>query len=334
MNSWNETIRLKIALLNAENLFLLFDQPVTGDLNQLAEIDWQKLSGSVYQNKSLKKSHALAHVIKEINADIIMFCEVGGHESIKNFNELFLNSEYSCALIEGNSNRHIDVGFLIRKTADYYFDLMSNKNRAINFLYPHERNPALHLPSHKFSRDVAELKLFKKNKDQPFLIFLLTHLKSRLDHDGIDPQGFERRQAELNTLLDIYNETKQKYPKTPIIVGGDFNGNASRNQTDVEFQKIYSSTDLDDVLELAKVPQDIRASYYQIKNNRTEGKQIDYCFISELLMSALKPNSAHIYRYKDHMGLEIDRPQTIDAKLNLPSDHYPLVFELENLKIW
>lgn len=335
MNNKNLKTRLKIILLNAENLFLLFDEPVNSDVLKLDEVQWQKKSTSLFENKPKRKAQAIAQIILQQQADIVMFCEVGGLESLKNFNSLFLNDTYSTALIEGNSDRSIDVGFLIKKTSPFYFDLISNKNRSINFRYPHERNPALNLPSHKFSRDVAELKLFNKTSEDPFLILMLSHLKSRLDHDGIDPQGFQRRKAELETYLEIYNETAKKYPKAPILVAGDFNGNAARHQTDEEFRKIYSETDLEDVLEVGQIPQELRATYYQIRHSgRADGRQIDFCFLSSQLKKFLKPGSVSVYRYKYDNGFEIDTPQSIDAKLSLPSDHYPIIFELENLDSW
>ena len=210
--TWNEALNLKFCFLNAENLFLMFDGvPSKLELPNLSESKWQRLSTSTYENKPLQKCLDLAKSLKEINADIVMLCEVGGFESLKNFNDLFLDETYSPALTEGNSNRNIDVGFLVRKNMDFYFDLQSNKHRSINYLYPHERDSLktnypinLAMPSamsHKFSRDVAELRLFKKNIEKPFLLILLTHLKSRLDPEGIDPGGFERRQAELKTLI-------------------------------------------------------------------------------------------------------------------------------------
>lgn len=313
---------------------MLFDEKNPLDIQKLDEAQWQRLSRSIYPNKPLKKCFELARVIQDINADIVMLAEVGGLESLVHFNELFLQQAYSVALIEGNSDRNIDVGFLIRKNSSFYFDLQTNKNRPIQFLYPHEKGPDSQLPSHKFSRDAVELKLFSKDANHPFLTVILTHLKSRLDPEGIDPQGYQRRKAELNTLLEIYKELSVKYPESGFVVAGDFNGNASRNQTDEEFQPIYTTTDLEDVLELAGQPQPQRATYYQVRNaGRTEGRQIDYCFISENIKKALKADSAYIYRYKDKSGLEIDIPQSLDAKMSLPSDHYPIVFSLENLKV-
>lgn len=133
---WKQTTDLKFCLINAENLFLLFDHALPADWQKLEEHQWQKLSSSVYENKSLQKTFALASALKEINADILMFCEVGGPESLKNFNEMFLDSQYLVAITEGNSDRNIDVGYLVRKNSEYYFDLQSNKNRSINFCTP------------------------------------------------------------------------------------------------------------------------------------------------------------------------------------------------------
>lgn len=329
-----KTVHLKMALVNAENLFLLFDKPPTPEYLQLGEQDWQKLSSSVYPNKPLKKIKDFSRALLEINPDILMLCEVGGSESLKNFNDLFLKSNYQTALIEGNSDRNIDVGFLIKKNLPFYFDIATNKNRPIDFLYPHEKDSGHNLPSHKFSRDVAELKLFEKDSDNPFLIILLAHLKSQLDHDGIDPQGFQRRRAELNTLLQIHLEILNEYPDIPQVVCGDFNGYAGRHHTDEEFRPIYEKTQLVDILELQQIPLELRSTFYQVRNGgKAEGRQIDYCFLSNSLQKHLKPQSAHIYRYKDEGGFELNIPQNMDSKLSLPSDHYPLVFELEKVLV-
>lgn len=327
---WPPTIDLKFCLLNAENLFLLFDQPLSIDPYKITEAEWQRLSTSVYANKSLRKTIEIAKCLKEVNADIILLCEVGGIESLKNFNRYFLNEEYSVCLLEGNSNRNIDVGYLIKKPALFYFDLHSNKSRIINFLYPHEIGGKL--VSHKFSRDVSELRLFAADKEKPFLIILLTHLKSRLDPERIDPSGFLRRSAELRSLLDIYVELSDRYPQTPMMIAGDMNGNASYHETDEEFRPIYDQTDLQDVLEINNTAIQDRATFYQVRNaGRADGRQIDFAFLSNNLKRHFKPQSALVYRYKDHRGLTHDTPTSLEAKLLLPSDHYPLVFTIEKL---
>lgn len=332
---------LKFMWHNAENLFLLSDHQLTPDHLKLDEIQWQKLSTSIFDNKPLNKLRRLAGIIQDESPDIIMLCEIGGFESLRNFATLFLGNTYSPALVEGNSDRNIDIGFLIKKNLPFYFDVISNKTRLLDFLYPHEREN-LEIPnvgkdgkvmSHRFSRDVAELHLFQKDRDKPFLVALATHLKSRLDPDGIDPSGFQRRQAELKTLLDIYQETEDKLAsKIPVVVAGDFNGNAGSKQTDLEFQNLYAQTKLRDIAELGGLPAEKSHTYYQVNRpGKTEGKQLDYCFLSPLAQKFLEPKSVTFYRYKDHLGQELGPPNTIDAKLNLPSDHYPLFFTLKSI---
>lgn len=337
---WEEIANLKFLLLNAENLFLLFDQPIPPHYEQLDESNWQRLSTSIFDNKALLKCQQLAKVVRENNPDILLLCEVGGLESLKNFSKLFLGDEYSPVLVEGNSDRNIDVGFLIRKGLPFYFDLTTNRNRLLNFLYPHEKQSlqaglTLKHTSHKFSRDCVELRLFKKSSEKPFLICMLTHLKSPLDPERIDPGGRERRRAELESVVEIYNELRQKHPSVPILLAGDFNGLAGKNLTEDEFKALHSLTDLVDVFDLAGIPNEERMTYFQIRNGgKNEGRQIDYAFVSPELCKNVKASTAKVYRYKDHFGMTLGAPTTMEAKLLLPSDHYPVFFELENLAVW
>lgn len=330
-------MNLKFCLLNAENLFLLFDHPLPSNYLKMEEKQWTKLSTSIYPNKDLRKTIELARTLTQVDADIVMLAEVGGLESLKNFNRMFLNSKYSEILVEGNSDRNIDVGFLIKKPVEFYFDLLSHKNRDLKFLYSHEKTSAdTNYPPqaviHRFSRDCAELRLFKSDINHPFLIILLTHLKSPLDPEKIDPHGTERRTAELKTCIEIYKELRQEFKTCPIMFCGDFNGNASRNETDKEFIRLYQETDLEDVLQVAQVENEKRATYLQIRpSQKTDSRQIDYCFLSKELHSSVKPKSAQVFLYKDEFGSDLLKPATLEQKLALPSDHYAIVFTLENL---
>ncbi len=333
--------RLKVMCYNLENFFLLSDVDLTFEHLKLDPIRWQRLSTSIYDNKPLQKLIWIQKIIQEMNPDILMLSEVGGYESLKNFNHLFLNNGYLIALSEGNSDRNIDVGYLIKKDLGFYFDLHSNKNRPLHFLYPHEIPPS-HLPapalqSHKFSRDVAELHLFTDNKEKPFLIFLLTHLKSRLDPEGIDAQGYLRRKAELESLVEIYNELKAQHPQAGFCVGGDFNGNAtitppSNLPYDSEFNALFTKTDLADICSLSGLTPEQSATYYQVmRGQRTEARQLDYCFVSSNLKPLLNKDSVTVYRYRDSLGVPYDPPKTMEEKQSFPSDHYPLFFEIQNL---
>lgn len=310
-------MKLKCLLWNVENLFLLSDRSLTPRDLLLSEDEWQRLSSSIYPNKSLYKCNQIARLIQREAPDLILLCEVGGLESLDQFNELFLNHAYSSALLEGNSNRNIDVGFLIRKDLRLFFSISSNKNRTINDL------------GEKFSRDVAELTLFKTAMDQPELLILLTHLKSRLDPEGRDPRGLNRRSAELRCLVEIYKERQRQLPHVPILMAGDFNGNASTDLTDPEFAPIYQDTQLKDVCHWAGLNTAESSTFFQVGRKATEGRQLDYCFIDETWKNLLIPDSVQVLSYLSPNGLPLDPPSSMAEKELLPSDHYPLVFSLE-----
>lgn len=324
---------LRIALLNAENLFLLLDAQLPPHFETMSEGEWQSHSSSLFNNKSLTKLLKLKKHILEINADVIMLTEVGGEESLKNFNQFFLNNDYRVALIEGNSDRSIDVGFLIHNRVPTHFNIITNKDLPINFWYAHERNIEGQ-PSQKFSRDVAELHLFDRNINQPYLILLLTHLKSPLDPEGIDPLGVARRTAEFKALIGIYKRIQQQFNHVPIAVCGDMNGNASRHDTEKEFSGFYENTDLDDILELAQKSMEERNTFYPTKSGTLlPGRQIDFAFLSANAQNFLDRSTACVYRYEiANRGRPLG-PITYEEKINLPSDHYPLVFDLKGLPL-
>lgn len=332
---------LKCTLLNAENLFIYLDQkPISIDL--LSEAQWQKLSTSQNPLKPLKKLRELAKAVETMAPDVLLLCEVGGLESLQNFNHYFLRDQYHCCLLEGNSDRGIDVGYMIKKSLPLQFDFLSNRHREIDYLYPHERQSletglptGKTITSHRFSRDAVELRLFKKDRARPSLVFLLTHLKSPLDRDRIDPRGSERREAELKTLVQIYQELENEVDAgTPLVVAGDFNGNATRHQTDAEFKYLYDHTDLDDVLHLAEIPVTERHTFFNVKNSgKSEGRQIDFCFLSPAAASFLNKRKTGVQVYFDEWGMPIRKPLTLDEKLQLPSDHYPIFWTFENFPL-
>lgn len=327
------TLDLRCVLLNAENLFLLLDQRPTKPPNQMTESEWQQHSTSVYPNKSLGKLLKLQSYFLELDPDIILLCEVGGEESLRNFNQLFLNDQYRVALIEGNSDRSIDIGFLIHKRLPFHFNIISNKDLPINFWYEHESHIP-NTPSHKFSRDVAELHLFERDINKPFFIFLLTHLKSPLDPEGIDPLGLQRREAEFKALLSIYSKLLKQFPHTPIAVCGDFNGNASRHGTDNEFKDLYPTSDLEDVLELSHKSLPERVTFYPLKaGHLLAGRQIDYVFLSQRAKPLLDTTNTYVFRYDIAMKNRPLGPQTLEEKQSLPADHYPIVVQLKNIPV-
>lgn len=343
--SYFRSHQIRLVEFNVENLFVLLDRRdphSTRVLADLTEAEWQRLSSSTTPNKPLSQTKVLARTIREMDPDILMLCEVGGLESLHNFSRFFLNDAYAAHLIEGNSDRGIDIGYLVKKSLPFRYDLISHKHRSIDFLYPHERLSqesgyghlrSARMQSHKFSRDVLELRVYEEADQPPVAIILLVHLKSQLDRSRIDPQGRDRRRAELEKLVKIYLEIKQEFGETtPIFLSGDFNGKAARPGTDPEFEAIYRDTDLQDALELADVPHDERFTHMQIYNKR-EGfnRQLDYIFAPVSLAPRVNKDESWVYRFKDEYGMTQIIPRNLNQKKLLPSDHYPVILTLNPL---
>lgn len=334
--------QIKFLQINAENLFLYLDESVSPEqLETLNEKQWQALSKASVTLKPLGKLRGLARTILFEDPEFIMVNEVGGLESLDNFNRLFLENRYIPYLIEGNSNRGIDIGYLVHKQLGYKYLLLTHKNRPLNFIYPHEEDLNKYheknnqserkIKTHYFSRDISELRVYQGEDQNPKLIIMLVHLKSKLDEDGIDPEGKQRRKAELNTLVDVYNERRKEFPKVPVMVVGDFNGWARRTGTDPEFAQLYKATDLLDTLEVAGVPHDQRCTQLQILRAGGQIKlQIDYMFLSPELHDLVIKEHCYVAPLRNEKGEPYSSPRSLDERLLLPSDHYPVVATLKN----
>jgi endonuclease/exonuclease/phosphatase family metal-dependent hydrolase len=309
--------KFKVMVLNAQDLFLFMDKhnhaeiPVT----QLTEIKWQLMSSSLFSNKSKEKCQILAETIREAEADVVMVTEVGGLESLTNFAKYVLNDEYSAHSLPSNSDRGIDLGYLIKRNLGYEHVLKSHKE------YP------LPLPAKKFSRDVLRLDLLENNI--PVCILFLVHIKSKLDLKKADFEGRSRRIHEVKGLIDIYSQVQKKFPDIPILIGGDMNGQAGEKETEEEFKQIYTLTDLKDIAFLSGIPDEDRFSYVYFNRggNRFE-QQIDYLFISDKFKDRIIPSDCYFPRYKNLNGSPLPIPKRMEQKNILPSDHYPFIATL------
>ncbi len=317
-----------ICAFNVENLFL---PPYSNEESYV-----------LYKyEKSKDKVERLAKAIKDIDSDIVFLCEVGGEDSLKNLVEEYLDGEYLYSLIPGNSERGIELAYLIKNDTDYTFKHFTHKRRPLNFNYPHEEKENYYqmsmgkkrvFPSHLPSRDIAELRIFKGDSDKPFLILLGVHLKSQLDKEGIDFGGRLRRTAEFKQLVETYNVLNKRYHnKVPILLLGDFNGKACREETDPEFKNLYESTDLEDVLEVINEPKEARVSIHIFdKQGKDQGHQLDYIFLPKMLHHKIDPKLSGLYSYKNEDGVPFPRPTSLYERYQLPSDHFPIVCTIKD----
>lgn len=297
--------------------------------------------------KSKEKIKKIAKVFKETDPEVAFLVEVGGRESLEIFNKDYLENKYKVSLFKGNSNRGIELGFLIKQDFltkhKLIFDHIGHARKPIQFLYPHEtlRNKKAMIKgeapphrSHFLSRDLAELRFYRKDdhlKVRPVLAFLGVHLKSKLDKEGIDWQGKRRRQAEAAYLASIFKKREEKWRgKTPIFITGDFNGECHRGKRDEEFRDLYHLEKVDDFTDILDLPREECISFVGIdKNKRSFGLQLDYFFFHQKWKDYLQKEHSGFYRYKSLEGRITPLPQNPGAKHALPSDHYPLITEWE-----
>jgi endonuclease/exonuclease/phosphatase family metal-dependent hydrolase len=179
---------------------------------------------------------------------------------------------------------------------------------------------------------VLELRMFEDGIEVPVCIVLLVHLKSQLDRTRIDPGGRDRRRAELEKLITIYNEINDEFGgRVPIMLSGDFNGRAGRPPEN-EFEAIYARSTLEDVLQVAEVPNEDRFTHMQLSMSRNRvglNKQLDYIFIPPSLHKRVNKPETWVYRYKDETGKTMLVPRNLNEKRLLASDHYPVILTLE-----
>lgn len=238
------TESLHIATFNAENFYLLIDGTLDRDgLESLSESDYQAMNGSPFNpNKERGKLAAVASIILRHDFDLVGLCEIGGMETLENFNRLYLEDGYDCYLHEENSTRGIFVGALAKKGR---FPGMRAKN-----------------VKGAFSRNLLMLDLGRKGAG---LRVFIVHLKAQYGED----HGLEQRTAEVQRLCEIVRHRK-------CLVMGDFNGILIRGHHQFEYES-FLELPFYDVLAAVGIPPEKRRTHYYFGNG-SNFSQLDYIF--------------------------------------------------------
>lgn len=239
-------VKRKLACYNAENFYMLLDRLYSPEeYAQLPEADYLAMNHSIYNpNKAKAKIAAIADTIMGGDFDVIGLCEVGGLETLENFNRLCLDNRYHCYLHQENSRRGIFVGALVRKGR---FTGVQAKNIKGNF-----------------SRNLLKLELsFGPSRLHLFVV----HLKSQLGPDF----GIEQRIKEVEQLTSLARHRN-------CVVMGDFNGSLVPGEVQFEFQP-FLDLGLQDVLEQLGVPPNERFTHFYF-GDKPHFNQLDYIFCS------------------------------------------------------
>lgn len=323
---------MRVVFWNVENLFLYLDEWPEQSLDTMPERAWKRLSRSVYGIKPLRKLQLIQRQIEAMDPDIIGLCEVGGEESLRHFNQLFLHDKYSVYIQPGNSDRGIDLGFLVRKGLGVGVSHQSYRERPLVKNLQHiELSEATGYLSPiaplKFARDVAELRL-KTTKGRELSIYAI-HLKSKRQGSTLDPQGGDWRQAEVETLRQIIQERLSQAPESAIYVMGDFNGEASSENFEEDFRALHQDELLLDAFTFVGAQDDERVTFALSRGRRAKGIQLDYLFANQRGADQIRKESLKVIPFLDFKGRSIGLEEFIRHKENMPSDHFPIQFDIE-----
>jgi len=331
---------------NLQDFFIHLAYPVGAkDLAGLNEGEWQLLGNGEVPNKPLAKLHAIARIFEKEDPDVALLNEVGGEASLRFFASVFLADKWVPHFVAGNSNRGIESAYLLKASLPVRAELLTHRGHPVKFEYLHEKDPEggrvakeiagmLGVPAaeaRKLSRDVPELRLFRSGEATPFLAFLLAHLKSGFDPDGLDPSGIMRRAGEAVALREIHAEVSAALgPSVPIVIAGDMNCIAARIDTFDAMKWVYDAAGYEDALEIAGVVAHERITHVTYYRNIGRAHQIDYIFVPPALQAKVDKAATYVHRFKyEEDGAEIPFPGSNWERRELPSDHYPVVCTLD-----
>jgi endonuclease/exonuclease/phosphatase family metal-dependent hydrolase len=313
---------LKICEYNVENLFISMEYYNGRDLTEdsdspLKEAEWRSFALAQFRarQKPIAKTWGVARAILDIDPDIVLLIEVGGQDSLENFNRYFLGERFTPYFIEGNSRRGIDLAFLVKKEFTWRVEAHSNREIPIDVRTLQGGVPA------RLSRDIAELRLF--DGSGLALILLLTHLKSMIS-TAQDYRGKNVRTAEAFALAEKYRKLRATYPEVPVVLGGDFN--STLDSLELEPLRHTDLINFHDVL--GSTPEARNSLVYFDYAGRAQPVVLDYILISPELVSRIVASKSLTYRYKGFYGISEELPTTVRERYQMPSDHYPLVLTL------
>lgn len=298
---------MKFLLWNLENFFLV--PHVKSSYNQPL--------------KPQKKVNMIVDIIKDLDPDVLFLCEVGGEDSLIKLKQL-LPHQYKHYYTEGNSDRGIGLGFLVKESfapsrfithTDEILPAISIEDR---------KNPR------KFSRDAAELWLCDENNN-PRLIIWGVHLKSGQDRTGGDWRGIRQRSAEVRGLVKLTQQRQAQFPGINQWIGGDFNGKIYGPDADQEFEHLLVKLpNHSDLLERLDIPLSQRWSFALPGSSESTPTQLDYLFLPTTTATP-EPQLSGMVQLWQKTGTSAGWAKNSAEKDLWPSDHLPLLASWDKL---
>lgn len=272
-------------------------------------------------HKSTEHFKRVGATLKEINADIMVLQEVINHKTLLRLQTDFLSSH---EFIEdfGNDPLGKDTVFLIRKNLNLRFDRRF-------YRYPKWIDPTRpEHPSLLFPRGLPTL-FIKSDSGETLLILMGIHLKSKISRND-DPGSNIWRSRQIEELINIVKSFNQEARSDiPLILAGDFNGNLVNESFSFHLKNMLGLHDVFDVISPRPSELDRITHTFHPQGEIATFAQLDGVLVSKSLKT--KVRNAFVYRYKNDLGETLPFPFSLEDREKNPSDHYPVVVDLEEI---
>lgn len=274
----------------------------------------------------LKPRHQIEGVVEVINRThplIATLQEVESLDLLKSLDQYGLNDQYERILVPGNSDRGIQVGFLVSSDLDADILIQSHKYLEHEHLGQTEK---------LFSRDFPVLSFLEPGApadSRPMFIFAGTHLKSqRTDPDDLDPLSKIKRTAQVEMMIEILQSYQKRFPGVPIIFGGDFNANLTTFDDFNAIREAGMVSSFDTFGIAAGTPERTTQVYFQ-NGAPPSGSQLDDIFVDAETAKSVK--SVRVVPYVNYSNREVPLPRSYRERKSHPSDHRAIELKI-NLK--
>ena len=280
-------------------------------------------SGCTWVNQSEAETHMdyVSKVVKQLNPDIINFCEIEGCDELNILKDKLDDTTYTPYLKKGtDTSTGQNVGMLTR------VDPLINLYRTeLKYNYPIPGSNCGYTGS-VGSSGVSKHYITEFEFNGYNVAFIAAHLLAI----PTDPMRCAEREAQASVLQNvIFGYVNKGYE---IIMLGDFNdydaevldmNNNKPTSRVLDILKGYQG-DLSGLYELYNVAEEIvqnerYSDWWDSDNNCKTSSQKDYSMIDHVLVTdTIKKNIANVYIYHDY--------DEYCGKYN--SDHYPFVVDL------
>lgn len=233
-------------------------------------VGWVELKKEAVDEIGMKMT---ARVVQDVNADVLAVVEAEDRIALTRFDEQLLKPIAAAyggvMLIDGNDERGIDVGVLIKpgltiKSICSHVDDASAGGLRI------------------FSRDCAEFTIHNGAGQSVHL--MVNHLKSK--GHGSQASSNAKRKAQAQRVRDIYDQRRADGVKL-IAIAGDFNDTPD---SDPLKPLLKNGSDLKDIFDHPTFVGDGRPGTY---GNGTASGKIDYLLLSPELFNKVTAGGVH-----------------------------------------